>query len=88
MTVILFDRKRCAAHDDSEAATANRFRRKSAPSPTKQALDVTAATKTAATGPPDVSVALLGVQQREGVADALFEEFVGELPVGQGTGEL
>src|SRR3954466_2440600 len=34
------------------------------------------------------SVVLLGVQQCEGVADALFEEFVGELPVGQGAGEL
>lgn len=35
-----------------------------------------------------VSVVLLGIQQCEGVADALFEELVGELPVGEGTGEL
>lgn len=34
------------------------------------------------------SVVLLGIHQWEGVADALFEELVGELPVGQGAGEL
>ncbi len=31
---------------------------------------------------------LLGVQEGEGVVDALFEELVGESPVGQGAGEL
>ncbi|GAA2631031.1 hypothetical protein GCM10010307_23310 [Streptomyces vastus] len=34
------------------------------------------------------SVVLLGIQQCQGVADSLFEEFVGKLPVRQGTGEL
>jgi hypothetical protein len=35
-----------------------------------------------------VSARLRGVQYREGVADALFEDVVGELPVGKGAGEL
>src|SRR3954464_15745212 len=35
-----------------------------------------------------ISVVLSGVYQCEGVADALFEELVGELPVGEGAGEL
>lgn len=35
-----------------------------------------------------VSAGLLCAEQSEGVADALFEEFVGESPVGQGAGEL
>jgi hypothetical protein len=34
-------------------------------------------------GTDGVSAVLLGVQQCEGVADALFEELVGELSVGQ-----
>jgi hypothetical protein len=33
-----------------------------------------------------VSAQLRGVQYCEGVADALFEDVVGELPVGQGAG--
>jgi hypothetical protein len=35
-----------------------------------------------------VSALLPGLQQREGVLDALVEDRVGELPVGQGAGEL
>jgi len=31
---------------------------------------------------------LLGVQQREGVLDALLEDVIGQLAVGQGAGEL
>src|SRR5215217_2033957 len=34
------------------------------------------------------SALLLGAQQREGVVDALLEDLVGELSVGQGAGEL
>jgi hypothetical protein len=34
------------------------------------------------------SALLLGAQQREGVLDALVEDLIGELPVGQGAGEL
>jgi hypothetical protein len=33
-------------------------------------------------------VLLVGVQQREGVLDALLEDVIGELPVGQDAGEL
>lgn len=38
--------------------------------------------------PQGPGVLVLDVQQGEGVADALFEQFIGELPVGEGSGEL
>lgn len=34
------------------------------------------------------SALMLGAQQREGVLEALFEDLVGELPAGQGAGDL